>query len=245
MTITNAETAATAKAASPNPDPKVQEIVHWIQFAAGPQAKVTVIGSRARGANRPDSDLDVMVDLYTGADKAAALDRWDQFNQQAPQLIEALEAQYGLTIDGMLVEGQRSLTEFYIVSMRDASAYGMVNTDLPCDHPDQLYCGNCHVCGRHQELSIWRTISGFVTVCRECWNVVETITDRLVQASACLRKPDQAQAQAQSHAQTCSGCFELQPDFKELLEQTAQERNVAGPRSCIGSTSNFWIRFNL
>ena len=242
------------EAAPENRDPRVPPIVERLQQAAGPQAAVTVIGSRARGTDRPDSDLNVMVNFHADPDEttdlAARLNQWLLFLHQAPDLIDSLERQYQIVIDGMLIESQDSLTDFNIVAMNDGQTRRKVHTDLDCGHPGQNRCGDCHACGEHRELGAWHTTDGFLAICRDCWEAVEQLSQRGRQGGRCTRAPLQDQdgnriEQLRAHNQTCLDCYELQPRRAALLELTAQERNVPGPRRILGATGYYWLRYNL
>ena len=237
-----------------NRDPRVPEIVRRIQAAAGPQAKVTVIGSRARGADRPDSDLDIMVELNKATndatDNANNDDPWLAFSKESPNLVAALENQYDIVIDGLLVENRMSLTEFSAFAMKENFQLSQISTDLDCNHPGQNRCGDCHVCGEHRQLNAWHTRTGYLAVCPNCWDAVDRVTSRGPQGSRCNRAPLQDQdgnqvEQARAHNQTCIDCYELQPSFTRLMEMAAQERNIPGPRSPLGRSGYYWLRYNI
>ena len=161
-------------------DPRVQQAMETITKLAGPDATITLFGSRARGTARPDSDLDLLVELpapdYSVASNDAEretimqryLKRTSKLLLQSPGVVAGLEEATGLTLDTYLVESQHSPTSFDVVSLRYGDGFGKIHTDVDCGHPMENFCGDCHLCSEHREM--YPEVAGFghVMLCRRC-----------------------------------------------------------------------------
>ena len=222
-------------------DQAVQAILSELWRQAGPTSRITLIGSRARGNHRPDSDIDVMIETL-GDQEAMA-----QLIQAGPELVRRLEANYGIRVDANLAKHRDTPTVFRIAKLDRPSDPGYIETDKPCPHPGQDRCGDCHACGQHRRLDPWRLPQGTETIlCIPCYDAASHQAAQWRRGDFC--SPTQREPQGNSvleilpHHQGCLNCFELQPQLEEFLQQTAEARGLPGPRNINGLMSYTLMR---
>ena len=240
-------------------DPRVQRVAESIMRLAGPDATITLFGSRARGTARPDSDLDLLVELpapdYSvargDAEREAIMQRYlertGDILQRSPGVVAGLEEPTGLTLDAYLVESQHSPTSFDVVALRYGDGFGKIHTDVDCGHPREDFCGDCHLCGRHREMHPMVAGSGHVMLCGSCrtahlqWAepLREMAADEAVmQIWSFIDREGKLPWFMQGNHRNCGPAGMEQP-----LQATARLLGLDGPRGRLGTSSAQVLRW--
>ena len=220
----------------------VEQILEEIRSQAGKETRITLIGSRARGTSRPDSDVDIIIETGDHTDDEEDL---ELMMNAGRSMVASLEARYGLTINANLVDHRESPTTFMVGKLGGPADMGRLETDHPCDHHGMDRCGDCHVCGEHRRLDAWRLMTNqTVLLCTNCYETASLIVGNWRRGDFCPPAGNEAQTgmmEIKPHHQGCTQCFELQPGMDRLLEDIAEHRGYPGGRNINGRMSAYWL----
>ena len=215
----------------------VLQVLENMRLNTGPTTRITVIGSRARGTHKQDSDLDLLIET----EDETELENWRDHGKAK---IDQLEQAHALVIDATLAIESTSSTQYLVRSIKTGE-YEKLQTDNDCGHAGQDRCADCHACGEHRQVEPWRFKNRqYILLCRTCHEETEQNSERWRRGMSCPYDRPQALRQLGPHHQSCQDCIELQPGMRDVLQQTADSRGRSTPRAIVGRASSYWLNYN-
>ena len=186
-------------------DPTARSVVAIVKNVVEGRADVILFGSRGRDTHRDDSDVDIIVDARNKVEDI------DDVYADLEHLLKTWPLD--VTLDLNIVNNWSSPTQAKVFSPLGSSSY--ICLDEICDH-DSNYCGDCHVCGRHNDLyavncSDW----SYFFACDSCNSAWER-----------MGSPKDG-------------------TFRNVLHLLTAELGLEGPRQTIGSISYLLFRYPI